>query len=216
MYDLPHHKAKDAGDILAFLNRYPFAFLTGCDPDNRPVATQVPVFVEELNGRKVLRGHIMRNTDHHKAFLHNENVLVVFTGKHTYVSATWYSNPYLASTWNYMSVHVEGKIRFLDDAGLEDVLRLTTLHFENYDHASTTVFDNLPATFKQRVTHAIVGFEIEILDMKSVFKLSQDRDYESYLNIIQKLKQQGEDGQVIATEMEKRTQDLFPDAPANS
>jgi transcriptional regulator len=210
MYDLPHHKAKDAGDIEAFLDRHPFAFLTGCDAGNRPVATQVPVFLEELNGKKVLRGHIMRNTDHHKAFLHNENVLVVFSGKHTYVSATWYSNPYLASTWNYMSVHVEGKIRFLDDAGLEDVLRMTTLHFENYDRASTTVFDNLPASFKQRVMHAIVGFEIEILDMKSVFKLSQDRDYESYRNIIEKLKLQGGDGQVIAEEMEKRIRDVFP------
>ena len=40
----------------------------------------------------------MKNTDHHKAFLHNDNVLVIFTGNHTYVSGTLYSNPHTAST----------------------------------------------------------------------------------------------------------------------
>ena len=141
MYDLPYHKENDPQVIQAFVDEHPFAFLTGVDVDSRPVATQVPVFIEDKDGRKIMRGHIMKHNDHHKAFLHNPNVLVVFTGHHTYVSATWYSNPYLASTWNYMSVHVKGIIRFLDDAALDDVLRKTTLHFENYNPESTTVFE---------------------------------------------------------------------------
>ena len=132
MYNLPYHKEKNPKVIKEFIDRHPFAFLMGCNSKNEPVATQVPVFIEEQNGRKILRGHIMKNTDHHKAFLHNKNVLAVFTGSHTYVSGTWYNNPYTASTWNYMSVHVKGFIRFLNDAALEDVLRKTSLHFENY------------------------------------------------------------------------------------
>ncbi len=211
MYNLPYHKEQNEQVIKEFVGQYPFAFLTGCDADNRPVATQVPVFIEEKEGKKILRGHIMKNTDHHKAFLKNENVLAVFTGRHTYVSGTWYSNPYTASTWNYMSVHVKGNIRFLDFSALEDVLRMTTLHFEGQNHQSTTVFDNLPLAFKQRVMGAIVAFEIEIEEIDTVFKLSQDRDAESYQNIINKLKEQDEDGRVIAAEMEKRAKDLFPD-----
>jgi len=210
MYNLPYYKEKNPQVIREFIDRHPFAFLTGCDSENKPVATQVPVFIEEENGRKILRGHMMKNTDHHKAFLHNNNVLVVFTGHHSYVSGTWYSNPYIASTWNYMSVHVKGIIRFLDDAGLEDVLRKTSLHFENYNRQSTTIFDNLPSEFKQKVMHTITAFEIEVTGIDNVFKLSQDRDAESYNNIKEKLKQQGEDGQVIAAEMEKRTKELFP------
>jgi transcriptional regulator len=46
--------------------------------------------------------------------------------------------------------------------------------------------------------------------MDTVFKLSQDRDAESYRNIITKLKEQGEAGQVIAAEMEKRITQVFP------
>lgn len=211
MYNLPYHKEKNEQVIKEFIARYPFAFLTGSDSEHKPVATQVPVFIEEKDGRKILRGHIMKNTDHHKAFLNNSNVLVVFTGHHTYVSGTWYSNPYTPSTWNYMSVHAKGIIRFLDDAALIDALRMVTLHFENYNQESTTIYDNLPPDYTQKLMKAIVAFEIEVKKMDTVFKLSQDRDAESYANIIEKLKEQGEDGKVIAAEMEKRTKEVFPD-----
>ncbi len=211
MYNLPYYKEQDEQVIKEFIDQHPFAFVSGCDSDNKPVATQVPVFIEEKDGRKVLSGHIMRNTDHHKAFKHNENVLVVFSGSHTYVSATWYSNPHLASTWNYMSVYAKGIIRFLDEQGLEEILRKTTLHFEGYNQKSSTVFDNLHSDFKQKVMKAIVAFEIDVIEMDSVFKLSQDRDEESYQNIIDKLKTQDEDGRVIANEMEKRKKKMFPD-----
>ena len=209
MYDLPYHKENNELVIKAFIAKYPFAFLTGCDAENKPVATQLPVFIEEVSGRKILRGHIMKHTDHHKAFLQNKNVLVVFTGHHTYVSGTWYTNPYTPSTWNYMSVHVKGTIRFLDDNALIDALRMTTLHFENYNQASTTIYDNLPSDYTQRLMQAIVAFEIEVKEIDTVFKLSQDRDEKSYDNIINHLKEQGENGQVIAAEMEKRKKEVF-------
>jgi transcriptional regulator len=211
MYNLPYHKEKDEKTVKEFIGQYPFAFLTGCDLKNSPIATQLPLFIENRNGQQVLRGHIMKNTDHHKAFLHNENVLAVFTGKYTYVSGTWYRNPYTPSTWNYISVHIKGKIRFVNGKELEDILRSVSLHFEGQDQESTTVYDNLPLDFKQKALGLIVGFEIEINEIDTVFKLSQDRDAESYQNIIEKLKEQDEDARVIATEMEKRTKDLFPE-----
>lgn len=211
MYDLPYHKENNDQVVREFIRDHPFAVLTGCGPEGWPVATQAPVFMEERDGRMLLSGHIMKNTDHHRALQHNGNVLVVFSGAHSYVSATWYSNPNMASTWNYMSVHVKGVVRFLDGAGLEAVLRKTSLRFENFDHQSPTVFDNLPADFKNNVMKAIVGFEIEVTEVDTVFKLSQDRDLKSYLNIIDKLKEQGESGRAVAIEMEKRTKELFPE-----
>lgn len=211
MYNLPYYKETNEQVIIEFIDEHPFAFLTGCDFENKPVATQVPVFIEEKDGKKVLRGHIMKNTDHHEAFMHNNNVLAVFTGNHTYVSATIYSNPHKASTWNYMSVHARGIIRFLGDRELEEVLQKTSLHFEKYIHHSSTVFNNLPLDYKQKAMQAIVAFEIEIKEMDNVFKLSQDRDYKSYNNIIENLSLKGEDGLVISEEMKKRSKDLFPD-----
>jgi len=210
MYDLQYFKEKDENVIKQFIDEHPFAFLTGCDAENKPVATQVPVFIVQEGSKRILRGHIMKNTDHHKAFLFNPNVLVVFTGHHTYVSATWYSDPHQASTWNYMSVHAKGIIRFLDDEALADVLLKTTLHFEEQNKQSSTVFDNLHEDYRQKLMKAIVAFEIEVKELNNVFKLSQNRDPKSYENIKEKLAQKGGDAGVIAGEMEKRTKELFP------
>ncbi len=211
MYNLPYFKENNEQLIKEFIGKYPFAFLTGVDAENKPVATQVPVFIEEVNGRKILRGHIMKNTDHHKAFLQNENVLVVFNGPHCYVSGTWYSDPHTASTWNYMSVHAKGTIQFLDNTALIEVLRITTLHFENNDRQSSTIYDNLPSEYTQKLMNAIVAFEIEVENMDAVFKLSQNRDKASYQNIIKQLRHQGGSDQAIADEMEKRIKVLFPE-----
>lgn len=209
MYDLPYYKEEDREVILRFIHEHPFAFLSGCDENQKPVATQVPVFIEERAGVHYLTGHIMRQTDHYKAFEKNPSVLVVFTGAHTYVSATWYSNPVQASTWNYMSVHAKGKIKFLDENGLINVLKKLTLHFENNNPASSTIFDNLPSEYKRPLMNAISAFEIEVESIEHVFKLSQDRDEASYHNIIQKLSEQGGDGKLIADVMKQRASKLF-------
>ena len=59
------------------------------------------------------------------------------------------SNPQQASTWNYMSVHAKGTIRFGNKEDLIAILKRLTLHYENNNAASTTVFDNLPSDYTQ-------------------------------------------------------------------
>lgn len=209
VYDLPYHKEHDQSVIREFIRDHPFALLTGSDPLGRPVATQVPVFLEERNGGKFLRGHIMRGTDHHEALAQNANVLVVFTGSHVYVSGSWYRDPHTPSTWNYMSVHARGTVRFLEGDALVQVLRDTSLHFEGQNAASPTMYDNLPANLTARLEKAIVAFEIEVVHLDTAFKLSQDRDPDSYQQIMEKLQEQGENGRKIAAEMAKRRGAVF-------
>jgi transcriptional regulator len=209
MYNLPYFKEEDREVVLKFMRDHPFVFLTGVDEENKPVATQVPVFIDEKNGKLFLTGHIMRNTDHHKAFEQNPNVLAVFTGPHVYVSGTWYSNPQQASTWNYMSVHAKGSIRFGNEEDLIAILKRLTLHYENNNTASTTIFDNLPSEYTGPLMKAIVAFEVELTSIENVFKLSQNRDEKSFHNIMDKLNEQGSDGKFIAGEMKKIQQQLF-------
>ena len=209
MYNLPYYKEQDQELVMQFMREHPFVFLSGVDANNKPVATQIPVFIDEKDGKLFLTGHIMRNTDHHKAFDQNPNVLAVFTGPHTYVSATWYDDPQQASTWNYMSVHAKGSLRFGDADELIAVLKRLTLHYENNNTASSTVFDNLPEEYRNRLMKAIVSFEVEITSIDHVFKLSQNRDEKSYGNIIEKLKQQPGDGKQIAEIMQDRKSKLF-------
>lgn len=209
MYNLPYFKEEDQEVVLKFMRDHPFVFLTGVNEENKPVATQVPVFIDEKDGKLFLTGHIMRNTDHHKAFEQNPNVLAVFTGPHVYVSGTWYSNPQQASTWNYMSVHASGTISFGNEENLIAILKRLTLHYENNNQASTTIFDNLPSEYTGPLLKAIIALEVEITSVENVFKLSQNRDEKSFLNIMSKLNEQGSDGKFIAGEMKKLQQQLF-------
>ena len=209
MYNLPYFKENEQEVVLQFMREHPFAFLSGVDAENKPVATQVPVFIDEKDGKLFLSGHIMRNNDHHKAFEQNPNVLAVFTGPHTYVSATWYDNPSQASTWNYMSVHAKGTIRFGNKEDLVAILKRLTLHYENNNPESSTVFDNLSPSYTEPLMKAIVAFEIELTSIENVFKLSQNRDEKSYDNIIAKLKQGDSDAKAIAEIMERRKSKLF-------
>lgn len=210
MYNFSYFKEKNKQTLLDFIADNPFAFMTGSYKSGKQVATQVPVLFEERNGELYLQGHIMRSTDHHKAFIENPNALIVFTGPSCYVSASWYSNPQIGSTWNYMSVHICGQVNFMSNDELIQFMRKLTLKFENFNTQSLTIYDNLPEHFLNKMMPAIVGFEIKADSIENVFKLSQNRDEKSYLNIISKLDERGGDSSLIASEMKKRKAELFP------
>jgi transcriptional regulator len=210
MYNFSYFKEKDKQTILDFIEENPFAFITGSFLSGEQVASQIPVLLEERNGELFLQGHIMRNTDHHKAFVENPNALLVFTGPSCYVSASWYSNPQIGSTWNYMSVHVGGQVNFMTNDELKAFMRKLTLKFEKGNTQSLTFYDNLPDQFLDKMMPAIVGFEIKADKIENVFKLSQNRDEKSYNNIISILDEQGGNSALIALEMKKRKAALFP------
>jgi len=208
MYNPNYFKEKDGAVVLQFIKDHPFAFITGGDADNKPVATQIPVFIDERNGKLFLSGHIMKNTDHHKAFVHNSNVLAVFTGPHTYISASWYDEKKQVSTWNYTSVHAKGKLSFLDDQALLEILKRTTDHFEN-NPSSPANFDELPPEYVARLSKAIIAFEIEVDVFDNVFKLSQNRNEKTYNNIITELEKRNDpESAKVAEEMKKRMEQM--------
>src|SRR5215213_1329874 len=115
MYKLKYFTEEDNEKVIAFMKKYSFATLTGIG-DEYPVATHIPLDIKQMGDKLVFTGHIMKNSDHHKAFLKNEKVLVIFNGPHCHISASWYPQPVQASTWNYITVHAKGRISFGDEA----------------------------------------------------------------------------------------------------
>ena len=139
----------------------------------------------------------------HKAFLQNENVLIIFNGPHCYVSASWYVKKVVASTWNYIDVHAKGKIKFTDEEGTRKIIEAITGKYESKD--SEAAFHKLSKDYVDRLLKAIIGFTIEISSIENVFKLSQNHDYLTRESIVRNLKTRNdEDSHLIASEMEKR------------
>lgn len=210
MYHFPYFKDSDETSVLELVKTYPFATLTGCFKNGDPVATQIPMLPIEKPDGWYIQGHIMRHTDHHRALQENPKALALFTGPNAYVSATWYNPPQIASTWNYMSVHIKGEVQFMVTEDLIDMMKRFTLYFEHMDETSLAIYDNLPASFLNKMLPAIVGIEIKIEKPDHVFKLSQNRDQESYQRIIRELKLRGGQSSLVAEEMLKRENTLFP------
>ena len=208
MYNLSYFKENNADVVIDFMKQHPFAMLIAVDAVNKPVATQVPVLLKERDGVMYLQAHIMRQTDHHKALEQNKNVLVIFSGAHTYVSASVYENKQQASTWNYMSVHAKGELHFLDDAQLLQILRELTAHFENNDDSPAS-YKHMPEEYVQRLSKAIIAFEIRVDSLEHVFKLSQNKDEKTFSNIVSSLQTQGAEQQTVAEEMKKRKDQIF-------
>jgi transcriptional regulator len=212
MYSLPQYKEKDHEKVIAFMKEHPFVSLVGVDGSGRIEFTQLPVMVKERDGEVVIQGHIAKKLDHEKAIRENPEVLAVFTGPHSYISGKWYiGNLQQASTWNYISVHARGKVRWMSDQELVDLLREFTLYFENNDRSSNTIYDNLPEEYIQRIIKGIVGFEFVVTELENVFKLSQTRDKASYMTIIEKLSSQDEAGKYIAEKMRENIPRIFQD-----
>lgn len=208
MYNLPHFKEHNAEVVMEFMKQHPFAMVIGVNEFNHPVATQIPFLIKEKNGDLFLQAHMMKQTDHHKAFEKNKNVLVVFSGAHAYVSASLYENKQQASTWNYLAVHVKGELNFLDEEELLLMLKELTAHYEN-NETSPSLYKHLPSDYVNRLSKAIVAFEIKVTSIDHVFKLSQNKDEKSYQNIMDAFNKGNSDEQSIATEMSKRKDQLF-------
>ncbi|HEY5368112.1 MAG TPA: FMN-binding negative transcriptional regulator [Hanamia sp.] len=202
MYKLSHFTEKDEEIVLGFMQQNSFAFVTGI-LDGFPVATHIPLEIKKQNDHLVLTGHIMKETDHYKAFVQNENVLIIFSGPHCYVSASWYVTKNVASTWNYMDVHARGKLTFTDDEGTKRIIESLTNKYEAHD--SEAAFHKMPAEYVTGVSKAIIGFHIEVDSLENVFKLSQNKDEVNKKKIIEHLeKSNGYFEKEIAKEMTLR------------
>jgi transcriptional regulator len=203
MYNISYFKANNHEEIIAFMHANPFVTICGVDANGLPVATHIPILIKQEADKIILSGHIMRKQDHSNAFEINNNVLVIFSAPSAFVSASWYKEKGIASTWNYQTVHAIGKLEMKDDAHLYQLLTDLTMHFEKDPNAPTQV-KNLDPEYVQQNMKAIVSFDIEVTELKNVFKLSQNRDEESHQNIQKELSKGDAACQYMAAAMKRK------------
>ncbi|MBL0335188.1 MAG: FMN-binding negative transcriptional regulator [Chitinophagaceae bacterium] len=210
MYNYNHYKEHNRDEVISFMESNPFVTLISTRTSGRVELTQVPVLITQRDGKLYISCHVARKSDHQLALAESPEALVLFTGPHCYVSATWYTtNPHMGSTWNYMSVHARGPVRFTSEQELVEIMKRLSLHFENGNKESVTVYDNLPDEYTEKMIKAIVGIEIEVTELDNVCKISQNRDVVSFENIIRELKKQEGDAVKIAEIMEARKSSIF-------
>ena len=177
---LPAHFREDRLDVLHdFIERHPLgALVTATNGDL--TADHLPMLLARTEGTKgTLHGHVARANPLWKSTEAGSEVLVIFGGANAYVSPSWYAEKALTGkvvpTWNYAVAHVRGRIRFHDDATrLHTLVSSLTDHHEQTQPSPWSV-DDAPESYIDAMLKAIVGFEIEILDVVGKFKASQNK-----------------------------------------
>ncbi|WP_235486717.1 FMN-binding negative transcriptional regulator, partial [Frankia sp. AvcI1] len=113
-----------------------------------------------------------------------------------YISPSWYAakaeHGRVVPTWDYIRVHVHGRLRVHDDpTWLADVLRrLTDTH--EAAHAEPWSVDDAPPDYLAGMLRAVVGVEVVIDRVEAAVKLSQNRPPADVEGILAGLRARGE------------------------
>ena len=195
------YKNENQEEIKKFLQENSFGILIN-QTNGKLSATHIPLELETTKeGKDILYGHISRENPQWQGFTDNDQILAVFSGPHSYISSSWYDHENVP-TWNYIAVHVYGKIKIIEGEGVIESLKKLVDKYEQNSENPVRVVDLSKKTMMQ--TRGIVAFEIEITEIQATKKMSQNRDGKNYQNIISELEKVNTNQSIaIANEMKK-------------
>ncbi len=203
MYIPQPFKNENTKELLAFIRANNFGMLIS-EVNGRPWVTHVP-FMLNAEGTK-LTTHISRANQQGRQINLDKQLLVVFSGPHAYVSASWYDHENVP-TWNYIALHVYGLPRIIEDSELKEALRQLVNHHEEGMSKPVSV-DTMTPDYLAGEMRGIIGLELEILEIQAAYKLSQNRDKKNYENIVRELEAQNYvEARAIADAMRSQRKD---------
>ncbi|UXR78813.1 MULTISPECIES: FMN-binding negative transcriptional regulator [unclassified Staphylococcus] len=171
MYIPKYYQMHDYEEIKAFMKQYPFITMVTIS-EGRPIASHIPVMVEEREEALYLVGHLAKGNAQVETLNDNDQVLAIFHGPHDYISSSWYETEDVP-TWDYQSVHAYGSSRLQSHDELAEALEKLLDHYEGHRENGAT-WDQLSEQTKKQI-HGIEGFEIKITEIEAAYKLSQTR-----------------------------------------
>lgn len=198
MYIPKRYQLENVPEALAFMKRFSFATIVTVK-DNFPTATHLPFTVTEDGGSIILTSHFAKANKQWQEIVANE-VLVIFTDPHAYISPKHYENELNVPTWNYISVHAYGRGVIIENT--DTVFRFLEEMIDSFDEGYKKQWNNLPLDYKSNMLKGIVLFQITVTDLQAKQKLSQNKTEVEQDRIIATLsKSESENERVIAEYM---------------
>ncbi len=206
---------QDKSAIIELILENPLATVVYTDTDHTPQACHIPiVYVQDEQGERLI-GHVHRsNTLWQNA---DKPWLLVFMGASHYISPNWYPSKQKTHkevpTYNYQAVHMRVQATVIHDlSATKEILAQTTRFFEQQLATKTKheVWElaHAPQTFVDNMCTALVVFEMSVLEIQAAFKLSQNKEAQDKLGIIQGLNALGTpQAKTMATKVNSHTAD---------
>lgn len=193
MYIPELYKNENQEEIQNFIHQNGFGILIN-QTAGKLWATHIPMLLEEKDGKQILVGHVSKKNPQAASFKTNNEVLAIFTGAHSYISSSWYDHENVP-TWNYLAVHVYGKVTIYNHEQAVASLKKLVDKYEKKSEKPVRVEELSEKTMRE--ARGIIAFEINITSIEAQKKLSQNRDEKNYKNIISEL-EKTKDNQSIA------------------
>ncbi|MEM7127107.1 MAG: FMN-binding negative transcriptional regulator [Chloroflexota bacterium] len=209
MYIPKINRLNHSDDIVALMEEHSFATVVTTDEEGVPFATHMPVLLDKNRGTHgTLISHIARanpQRDHlaHAQGMDGQEILVIFTGPHAYISPSWYAGEFNVPTWNYMAVHAYGGPRLIEEKErLQEMLtELVAFHEETLSPEWRVPWSDERYT---KLIQGIVGFEMEITRLEAKSKLNQNKTVADQEGVIQALRDSVDSTNAqVAVEMSK-------------
>jgi len=199
MYIPKNVKMNDKSDTHDFIDEFSFGVIVS----NSLTGTHLPFVLHREEGEHgVLYSHCAKANLHWKE-LDGEDVLIIFSGPHSYISPNWYAKSPAVPTWNYASVHAYGKVSLLNDSQALEVVEEVVHKYEPELLIKRDVITN---EFMDKLLSGIVGFKIELSNIEGKLKLGQQRNREDQVGVYNALKNsEGLGARSLAQYMEKQS-----------
>jgi len=182
MYTPKSNRNENKQEVIEFVKQNGFGILVS-NVNGKPWATHLPLVIND-DGTKI-SGHLARGNAQWRELAQTDEVLVIFTGPHAYISSSWYDHENVP-TWNYISVHIYGKIRITEGEKMLSDLKELTNKYEK-DSVMPVTVEGMSEKFLAAEIRGIVGIEMDVTRIESTYKLSQNRDDKNYKVITQEL-----------------------------
>ncbi|HYO85734.1 MAG TPA: FMN-binding negative transcriptional regulator [Dermatophilaceae bacterium] len=207
MYTSPFTEMRDRAEMEALVRRVGVATFVTVGTDGRPAATLLPVLWRDDR----LIAHAATANPQFRGLSDDAQALAIVNGPDAYVSPMWYATRAKAGravpTWNYLSVHISGRVRLHRDP---DWLRAAVTELsERHEQgrASAWAIDQAPRLYLEGLLLGIVGLEMLIERVEGKAKLSQNRVAADRVGIIAGLRAEpGPASWAVADEMDRREQ----------
>ncbi len=175
LYEPRHFRVDDRALAVEIMLAHPFATLVSV-LDGQPAITHLPLHVMHEGADLHLIGHIAR-ANGHGAALDGQTATAIFDGGNAFISPSLYATREAVPTWNYIAVHVTGRVECMDDSEAKERVLKTLI--DRHDVAYRAQWDDeLSETYKERQKGAIIGLRLHAERVQAKFKLSQNRPAE--------------------------------------
>lgn len=178
MHPDPLYRTDDRALCESLIDEIGFGMVFAQTPDGPRVA-HTPLL---STGDGAVQFHLARGnalTRH----LDGETTLIVVNGPDAYVSPRWYGNRDTVPTWDYVALELEGRVRRMDDEGLEAFLHAAIEKHETRLDGEPWRAGESSDKVWSGLFRGITGFEMEVLAWRPTIKLSQNKPAEDRTRI---------------------------------